>query len=326
MNGRIYDPLLGRFLSADILVDDVADLQGYNRYSYVKNRPLSLVDKTGFNSGYQFYQMTLQPQMFFQIAEKRGVAEAFQTMKTLNQSEAKGALAAGAILAGPAAITYVGGTVVEAAAAGNLFAQGTLAAAAAGGLIDGTQKMAEGAGEFSVNPSVDSAAKFVAGGLEAGLSVAGVASVRTALAEAPVVSNTAASTRTTTAADSADTPAPAVQRAEGEMVATRHHTDIDSGRQIVAGKAINPSRAADPLPPGVDVEVAPFGPANTASAELGAHKSGAYVEFSVPRSSLTPTPNITEAARNAARIVTDKPLPLTDPKLVNTKPWWAFWR
>jgi len=48
MNGRIYDPLLGRFLSADVLIDGPLDLQGYNRYSYVKNRPLSAIDPTGF--------------------------------------------------------------------------------------------------------------------------------------------------------------------------------------------------------------------------------------------------------------------------------------
>lgn len=48
MNGRIYDPLLGRFLSADTLVDGTGDLQGYNRYSYVKNRPLSATDPSGF--------------------------------------------------------------------------------------------------------------------------------------------------------------------------------------------------------------------------------------------------------------------------------------
>lgn len=47
MNGRIYDPLIGRFLSADTVVDGPWDLQGYNRYSYVKNRPLSLTDPTG---------------------------------------------------------------------------------------------------------------------------------------------------------------------------------------------------------------------------------------------------------------------------------------
>jgi RHS repeat-associated protein len=50
MNGRIYDPLLGRFLSADLIVDGPGDLQGYNRYSYVKNRPLSLTDPSGFAS------------------------------------------------------------------------------------------------------------------------------------------------------------------------------------------------------------------------------------------------------------------------------------
>jgi RHS repeat-associated protein len=44
MNGRIYDPLLGRFLSADIMVQNPGSLQSYNRYSYVKNNPLTLTD------------------------------------------------------------------------------------------------------------------------------------------------------------------------------------------------------------------------------------------------------------------------------------------
>ncbi len=48
MNGRIYDPLLGRFLSADVQVTDPMDLQCYNRYTYVRNNPLSLVDPSGF--------------------------------------------------------------------------------------------------------------------------------------------------------------------------------------------------------------------------------------------------------------------------------------
>lgn len=48
MNGRIYDPLLGRFLSADLVVQAPANLQSYNRYSYVMNRPLTMTDPTGF--------------------------------------------------------------------------------------------------------------------------------------------------------------------------------------------------------------------------------------------------------------------------------------
>ena len=48
MNGRIYDPEIGRFLSADPNVTEVDDLQSYNRYSYVNNNPLSLWDPSGF--------------------------------------------------------------------------------------------------------------------------------------------------------------------------------------------------------------------------------------------------------------------------------------
>jgi len=48
MNGRIYDPLLGRFLSADTLVQAPWSLQSFNRYSYVMNNPLSLTDPSGF--------------------------------------------------------------------------------------------------------------------------------------------------------------------------------------------------------------------------------------------------------------------------------------
>jgi RHS repeat-associated protein len=47
MNGRIYDPLIGRFLSADTLIQFPGDLQSYNRYSYVQNNPLSHRDPSG---------------------------------------------------------------------------------------------------------------------------------------------------------------------------------------------------------------------------------------------------------------------------------------
>jgi RHS repeat-associated protein len=48
MNGRVYNPLIGRFLSADPLVNDPINGQSYNRYAYVLNNPTNLTDLTGF--------------------------------------------------------------------------------------------------------------------------------------------------------------------------------------------------------------------------------------------------------------------------------------
>jgi RHS repeat-associated protein len=47
MNGRLYDPQVGRMLSADNNVQDPANGQNYNRYSYVMNNPLKYTDPTG---------------------------------------------------------------------------------------------------------------------------------------------------------------------------------------------------------------------------------------------------------------------------------------
>jgi RHS repeat-associated protein len=49
MNGRIYNPTIGRFLQADPIIQSPYDLQNYNRYSYVMNNPLSFTDPTGFS-------------------------------------------------------------------------------------------------------------------------------------------------------------------------------------------------------------------------------------------------------------------------------------
>jgi hypothetical protein len=49
MNGRIYDPTLGRFLQADPIIQAPTDSQSYNRYAYVRNNPLSLTDPSGYS-------------------------------------------------------------------------------------------------------------------------------------------------------------------------------------------------------------------------------------------------------------------------------------
>jgi RHS repeat-associated protein len=50
MNGRVYDPVLKRFLSADPTVPDPHNMQSYNRYTYVLNNPLILTDPSGYFS------------------------------------------------------------------------------------------------------------------------------------------------------------------------------------------------------------------------------------------------------------------------------------
>jgi RHS repeat-associated protein len=48
MNGRVYDPALGRFLSPDPVVQAPYDTQGQNRYAYVRNNPLRYTDPSGY--------------------------------------------------------------------------------------------------------------------------------------------------------------------------------------------------------------------------------------------------------------------------------------
>ena len=47
MNGRVYDPILGRMLSPDIYIQDPLFSQSYNRYSYCWNNPLRYTDPSG---------------------------------------------------------------------------------------------------------------------------------------------------------------------------------------------------------------------------------------------------------------------------------------
>lgn len=47
MNGRLYDPLLRRFLNADENIQDPTNTQNYNKYGYVLNNPLMYNDPSG---------------------------------------------------------------------------------------------------------------------------------------------------------------------------------------------------------------------------------------------------------------------------------------
>ena len=55
MNGRMYDPLLGRFLSPDNYVQLPDFSQNYNRYTYCLNNPLIYTDPSGELIGEPFF-------------------------------------------------------------------------------------------------------------------------------------------------------------------------------------------------------------------------------------------------------------------------------
>jgi len=70
MNGRVYDPLVGRFLSADPYIQSPLNLQSYNRYSYVMNNPLGSADPSGYFGLKSFFKaathLTLANTLFSQ--------------------------------------------------------------------------------------------------------------------------------------------------------------------------------------------------------------------------------------------------------------------
>ncbi|WP_430399832.1 RHS repeat-associated core domain-containing protein [Flavobacterium sp.] len=47
MNGRLYDPLVHRFLQPDNFIQDPYNTQNFNRYGYVLNNPLKWIDPSG---------------------------------------------------------------------------------------------------------------------------------------------------------------------------------------------------------------------------------------------------------------------------------------
>lgn len=46
-NARLYDPIMGRFITADTVVPDWTDPQSLNRYSYCRNNPVKYIDPSG---------------------------------------------------------------------------------------------------------------------------------------------------------------------------------------------------------------------------------------------------------------------------------------
>lgn len=149
MNGRVYDPLIGRFMSADPYVQAPENLQSYNRYAYVINNPLTLTDPSGYFWGWIVAAIA---EVFHQVGildtkttrTIQAVAIAFETGQWVGGSTASGGLGMGSVAAGAA-----GG-----AAGGFVASNGSLEAAAQGaftGAVFGWAGLAGGPGEAGAN-------------------------------------------------------------------------------------------------------------------------------------------------------------------------------
>lgn len=127
MNGRVYDPTLGRFLSADSLVSNLVATQSVNPYSYAWNDPLRYIDA----SGHGFLDV------LFEIVDL--VVAAVLAYFTFGGASAAFGAGFGATAAAGAASGFVGGFVGTALMTGNLSAafSAGLTGALAGGLFAG---------------------------------------------------------------------------------------------------------------------------------------------------------------------------------------------
>jgi RHS repeat-associated protein len=148
MNGRLYDPVIGRFFSPDKYVANSSFTQDFNRYSYCRNNPLSYSDPDGeflnyifgaiagglMNWAFNGFQFNLQGLAYFGIGAAAGAATAGMSVL---MGGAVGSLgfASGAITAGTAG--FAGGFITGAGNSwmqGNNFGQGLLSGLKTGGM------------------------------------------------------------------------------------------------------------------------------------------------------------------------------------------------
>jgi len=88
-DARLYDPVVGRFVSPDSIIQNLYDPQMLNRYSYVRNNPLAYTDPSGHVLDIAVQQSMLAQQMMAnQMAASAGSYQYHQ--QNANQALASG--------------------------------------------------------------------------------------------------------------------------------------------------------------------------------------------------------------------------------------------
>jgi RHS repeat-associated protein len=161
MNGRIYDPMAARFMSADPLIQAPDNIQSYNRYSYVLNSPFLYTDPTGFSFWTKLRDKVIKPVAAIVAAYYTGGA-AYNAYMGSAIANAGGAMAiTGAQFAAASQTAALiggvtGGFVGGAISGGSL--QSGLQGALSGGLFAGV-------GNLGLNGWEQAAAHGMAGGV-----------------------------------------------------------------------------------------------------------------------------------------------------------------
>jgi hypothetical protein len=173
MNGRIYDPVIGRFLQADPIIQAPGNAQSHNRYSYVMNNPLSFTDPSGFSSWTKFRDRILKPVIGLVVGWYLGplignwLGQLFFSMaNSCTAAAASLANFLGAVSGGFAAGGIAGGNTQSALngafSAGLFFGAGSLADVANGAGMSGFGD--GGVGRAALHAAVGCASGAAAGG------------------------------------------------------------------------------------------------------------------------------------------------------------------
>jgi RHS repeat-associated protein len=131
MNGRIYDPLIGRFMSADPFIQAPENLQSHNRFAYVMNNPLSYTDPSGYFSLKKLFRAVLAIAVGYFTGQ--WIGNAFQSAAVGANATTAFASIAPAASAG-SALTSLGSAI---AGMGGGFAAGLVGSGSLKGAING---------------------------------------------------------------------------------------------------------------------------------------------------------------------------------------------
>ncbi|WP_419488553.1 RHS repeat-associated core domain-containing protein [Chryseobacterium bernardetii] len=138
MNGRLYDPLLRRFLNADENIQDPTNTQIYNKYGYAVNNPLMYNDPSGevlpflVGIGIGWFAATVLSGAIIGAAISMGI---YILQATINNNFSLGGFAKSILLGAATGAVSAGlGEVFSAGGLLNTVANGALTGAGAGGV------------------------------------------------------------------------------------------------------------------------------------------------------------------------------------------------